>query len=85
MPILEFKCDSCGTEFEHLMLHSSAPPKCPSCGSNELERVISTSAVSSHQTRERALRGAKERAGSHRHEKEVEEHKMRHRHMGDDH
>jgi putative FmdB family regulatory protein len=80
MPIFEYRCGSCGTEFELLVLHSSAPPRCPACDSAELEKLMSSSMVSSKGTRDRNLAGAKKRIGKVRHEKEYEEHKQHHDH-----
>ncbi len=43
MPIYEYRCDSCGSEFEHLhkRLNEPAPP-CPSCGQTEIKKLLST-------------------------------------------
>lgn len=54
MPIFEYRCAGCGHDFELLVLKSSSPPTCPSCGSAEVERLFSLPAVSSEQTRRRA-------------------------------
>ncbi len=44
MPIFEYKCQKCGTQFEHLVIPTTTDkPACPSCkakGKN-LEQVIS--------------------------------------------
>jgi putative FmdB family regulatory protein len=42
MPIFEFKCGSCGNEFEKLIRSSSSTPECPSCQSGNLEKKLST-------------------------------------------
>jgi putative FmdB family regulatory protein len=75
MPIFEYRCGACGNEFEQLVLHSSEPPD-----SAELEKLMSSSMVSSKGTRDRNLEGAKKRVGKIRHEKEYEEHKQHHDH-----
>jgi len=64
MPIFEYRCRACGNELEHLVLESSPAPTCLSCGSAELERVMSRSAMSSERTQARATHGlrAKNRA-----------------------
>jgi putative FmdB family regulatory protein len=43
MPIFEYRCQKCGKTFEHFTQRASAikPPVCPSCGSEEAERVFS--------------------------------------------
>ena len=85
MPIYEFKCSKCGHEFEHLVLALSPAARCPSCASEDLEKLISLSAVSSEGSRERALRGAKQRAGKTRLDREHEEHKRMHEHIREEH
>ena len=44
MPIFEFKCKKCGNTFETLCFRSSGEDKgpCPSCGSEESEKLLST-------------------------------------------
>lgn len=32
MPIFEFKCESCGKEFEEMTGRDEAAPPCPDCG-----------------------------------------------------
>lgn len=46
MPIYEFRCESCQNVFEHLALKAGEKLKleCPSCGGQELSRVLSTCA-----------------------------------------
>ena len=80
MPTFEFRCVTCAIEFEHLSVHSSEEVCCPDCGTVELERLLSASAVSSKGTRARALTDARKRAGKLRHEKEWEQHKQEHHH-----
>lgn len=83
MPIFEYRCASCGSEFDVLVLVSSPRPRCPSCRGEDLEKLMSASAVSSNHTRERTLRGAKKRAGEIRFDKEYEEHRLAHKHHHD--
>ena len=50
MPIYEFKCQKCGDTFEFLRFHSDDDDNttCPSCGSKQTERLLSSfSSVSS--------------------------------------
>src|SRR5262245_40322960 len=48
MPLFDFRCRSCGHEFEALVRpQDAAPPACPSCKSADLERQLATFAVSS--------------------------------------
>jgi putative FmdB family regulatory protein len=55
MPIYEYKCFSCGHQFERLVRQSSTPPAeetgCPSCRGQDLEQMPSLFAVSSESTR----------------------------------
>lgn len=44
MPIYEYRCLECEERFErpeHIEEHSTADPKCPSCGSSKVEQVYS--------------------------------------------
>jgi len=47
MPIYEYRCAQCANEFETLVLRTSPVPACPSCGSQDLEQLLSGFAVSS--------------------------------------
>jgi putative FmdB family regulatory protein len=40
MPIYEYKCKDCGSEFE-LLLFSGEEAKCPKCSSKNLEKKVS--------------------------------------------
>ena len=62
MPLYEYECRGCGHCFEHLVRPSSAPPACPSCRSEDLERLLSGFAVSSDTTREAAIQSARRRS-----------------------
>lgn len=59
MPIYEFRCLTCGKVFELLKLKrddEAIKMKCPTCGSPEIERVLSTVNVGT------SVRGSKTRA-----------------------
>jgi putative FmdB family regulatory protein len=60
MPIYEYSCKSCQTQFETLV-RAGETPVCASCGSTELERLLSLPAVKSDETHARALGAAKKR------------------------
>lgn len=48
MPIYEFKCKKCGKIFEILFKrYIQETPKCPTCESEEVERLLSTFSVPS--------------------------------------
>ena len=48
MPVYEFKCNSCGRNFEiaeSLREHDKHEEKCPECQSEDIERVLGTVSV----------------------------------------
>jgi putative FmdB family regulatory protein len=46
MPIYEFVCASCDTEFEKILSFSATiPPACPSCGGENVSRQVSRPAI----------------------------------------
>lgn len=49
MPLLEYRCSDCGKKTENLVLAGEAAraPKCPSCGSKKVSRLLSTFAAQS--------------------------------------
>jgi putative FmdB family regulatory protein len=50
MPIYEYECRTCGRRFETIV-YGSNEPACPSCSSADLQRLLSTFAVSSSSQR----------------------------------
>ena len=60
MPIFEYKCRSCGGEFEALVRKSDTPA-CPTCQSTDLDRLLSLPVVKSESTKAQALKAAKKR------------------------
>ncbi len=45
MPIYEFRCQSCGREFEKLVFGSDQQVECESCGSRQVEKLMSACAA----------------------------------------
>lgn len=45
MPLYEYECRSCTHRFEQLVRSSDAPPSCPSCAGQDLEKLLSAFAV----------------------------------------
>jgi putative FmdB family regulatory protein len=68
MPIFDFKCRTCGHEFEELVRHDVSPA-CPSCGGAALDRLVSRPAVSTESTRQRSFSAARRRANAVQREK----------------
>lgn len=63
MPLFDFRCRGCGTQFESLVRPASygdPPTTCPDCRSQDLERLLATFAVSSAE-KSRAAAAAKTR------------------------
>lgn len=49
MPLFEFGCAACGRRFEQLLSHRDYAKEihCPSCGSDDVSKLISTFATTS--------------------------------------
>ncbi len=60
MPIYEYSCTACGHEFEELV-RGDEKPVCPSCESEDLERLMSLPRVHSQSTRDLSRKAAKKR------------------------
>jgi putative FmdB family regulatory protein len=60
MPIFEYKCKTCGHEFEALV-RSGDVPACDKCKGTELEKLLSLPAIKSESTHALAMRAAKKR------------------------
>jgi putative FmdB family regulatory protein len=60
MPIYEYSCKGCGHEFEALVRGSDVP-RCPACGAEDLERLLSLPVVKSETTKAQALKAARKR------------------------
>ena len=60
MPIFEYTCRACGREFEFIV-RPGEPAACPSCSSQDLDKLLSVPAVQSETTHGMAMRAAKKR------------------------
>ena len=65
MPLFEYRCTACDSQFE-LLIRGTSVPTCPSCGATTLEKMLSMFAVSSEgsQLRSREKLGAQQRVKS---------------------
>jgi len=50
MPLFEYRCLGCGREFE-VLVASGETPRCPSCGSAELKKLLSAFATAPSSSR----------------------------------
>jgi putative FmdB family regulatory protein len=62
MPLYDFDCRSCGHRFEALVRRQDAPPACPTCGGVDLDRLVSSFAVSSADQRQASATKARRKA-----------------------
>lgn len=70
MPIYDYHCRKCGHRFETLVKPDETP-RCPACDAADPERQFAFSAaVSTTRSRERAVAGARRRAGAVKKEKD---------------
>lgn len=53
MPIYEYTCNDCGSEFE-LLIRGEEKPACPSCGQARLTRALSVPAAHTSGSKEPA-------------------------------
>ena len=82
MPLYEYQCRSCSQEFEVLVRTGDPAPTCSSCGSADLEKLLSHTAVSTESTRSSNFSKARERAKKANRDKEIAqfEYEEKHRH-----
>lgn len=69
MPIYEYKCRSCGNEFEKIV-RLGETPNCPSCQGAELERQFSAPGISTQKSRSYTHGIARKRADAIRKEQQ---------------
>jgi putative FmdB family regulatory protein len=44
MPIYEYRCPACGSDFEKMQKFTDPTPSCPTCGAAEVKKKVSASA-----------------------------------------
>jgi putative FmdB family regulatory protein len=82
MPIHDFRCRSCGHEFEGLSRPQDPPVQCPSCKSADLEKLLSGFAVSSAESRAASALGSRKRQVRANKDKVVADEEYRKEHEG---
>ena len=79
MPIFEYKCQKCGSQFEHLVIPASteeaACPKCKSTG-KDLEQMISMFATKDENVTNRHMNWVKKESNNLRHERHQMENRI---------
>ncbi len=60
MPIFEYRCRTCNAVCE-LLVRGGAAPACESCGSEDLEKLLSLPSIKSESTHALAMRAARKR------------------------
>ena len=61
MPLYDYHCRACGHEFEALLRTGDPTPVCPTCKSADIERLLSTFAVSYAEKTQAAARDSRKR------------------------
>ena len=61
MPLYDFRCRGCGHEFEALVRSGDEGTVCPSCKGHDIERLLSTFAVSYAEKTQAAARDSRKR------------------------
>jgi putative FmdB family regulatory protein len=61
MPLYDFRCRGCGHEFETLVRAGDEGLACPSCKGRDIERLLSTFAVSYAEKTQAAVRQSRKR------------------------
>ena len=85
MPLYEYLCRGCKHEFEALVRPQDPAPACPSCKSDDLEKLITAAAMSSDErTRDNVKKERKKRLPAHRAQQNEEYQHALKEHLHDD-
>lgn len=79
MPLYDFRCRTCSAEFEALV-RTGDTPRCPECGGGDLERLLSTFALSTEERRQAAVRDSRKRQIAKNRDKVIAEEEYRAKH-----
>lgn len=80
MPLYDFRCRRCGHEFEALVRGGDAPKECPECRAHDLERLLSTFALSTDERRQAAALDSRRRQVAKRKDAVIAEEEYREKH-----
>jgi putative FmdB family regulatory protein len=79
MPLYDFRCRSCGDEFERLVRQQETI-ECPSCRGQDVERLLSTFALSTEERRAAAAKQSRKLQIAKNRDKVVAEEEYRQKH-----
>ncbi|PYR25490.1 MAG: FmdB family transcriptional regulator [Acidobacteria bacterium] len=79
MPLYDFRCRSCGDEFERLV-RKGETVECPSCRGQDVERLLSTFALSTEERRAAAAKQSRKLQIAKNRDKVVAEEEYRQKH-----
>ena len=79
MPLYDFRCKSCGHEFEGLV-RAGDVPRCPSCNGTDLERQLPIVAVSTEERRRESVKRERKRQIAGRKDALIAEEEYRQKH-----
>jgi putative FmdB family regulatory protein len=79
VPLFDFRCKSCGREFEALV-RSGETPRCPDCEAVDLEKQLTTFALSTEERRSAAVKKERKRQIAGRKDALVAEEEYRQKH-----
>jgi len=82
MPMYEFYCRTCAHEFEALVRAQDPPATCPACHGQDVERQLSTFAVSSAEKTAAAARDSRKRQVKANKDKIIADEEYRKKHEG---
>jgi putative FmdB family regulatory protein len=80
MPLYDFRCRACAHEFEALVRAGDEGPACPSCKGRDLERLLSTFAVSYAEKTQAAVTDSRKRQIAARKDAIIAEEEYRQKH-----
>ena len=81
MSLYDFRCKNCQHAFEALVRsHDTGSPRCPSCGGQDLERLLSSFAVDTADLRQKAAHDSRRRQIAKRRDSYIAEEEYRNKH-----